>query len=317
MGADKRMTTLRAEWVRELMGDFEAAVGRLVETRKRESKRALQDRLIAAAESKMGAAFALQGRALGRRLPTIRGKFPTVEDLRGQVAGVKGQAALREALGEDDWGPLWDAAAAVGDDALEAAITETVTAALAAGAEGLLAELGSAALGISWKLSNPRAVAYVREHGAALVTRIDETTRGDLRSLIERAMAEGRSYDQIAEDIQTQFKHYYEPGSAWAFDAPRPQGHIDSRAHLIAVTETGNAYVEGNWQVGQGLKAAGLAMEKAWLTVGDDRVSEICLGNEAAGWIPMDEDFPSGDEKPLAHPACRCDLLQRVAGSGE
>lgn len=314
------MIPLRTEHVLEFWVDVSAAVKRLVEARKRESKRALQDRLIAAAEKKVGLAFAMQGRALGRRWPAIRGKFSTVEGLRirSQVAAGTGEetSPLREALGEDDWGPLWDAAAAVGDDALEAAIAETVTAALAAGAEGLLAELGSVALGISWKLSNPRAVAYMREHGAALVTRIDETTRGDLRSLIERAMAEGRSYDQIAEDIQTQFRHYYEPGSAWAFDAPRPQGHIDSRAHLIAVTETGNAYVEGNWQVGQDLKAAGLAVEKSWLVTGGE-ICELCLGNEAAGWIPMDEAFPSGDEKPLGHPGCRCDLLQRVAGGEE
>jgi hypothetical protein len=130
--------------------------------------------------------------------------------------------------------------------------------------------------------------------------------------LIARAIEAGRSYDEIAEDIQSQFKHYYEPGSYWAFDAPRPQGHIDSRAHLIAVTESGQAYVEGNLIVGRDLAAAGLPMEKKWLTVGDNRVSQGCQENEAAGWIPLDELFPSGHDAPLRFPGCRCDVLMQA-----
>jgi len=45
---------------------------------------------------------------------------------------------------------------------------------------------------------------------------------------------------------------------------------------------------------------------KLWNTAGDDLVSEHCEDNEAAGAIPMDEAFPSGDMRPPAHPNCRC-----------
>jgi hypothetical protein len=90
-----------------------------------------------------------------------------------------------------------------------------------------------------------------------------------------------------------------------------PQQHIDSRAHLVAVTETGNAYAEGQLEVAQELAAAGIEMEKAWITVGDDRVTEGCRENEAAGWIGLDDPFPSGHQRPLRFPGCRCDLLTR------
>lgn len=48
---------------------------------------------------------------------------------------------------------------------------------------------------------------------------------------------------------------------------------------------------------------------KAWITSQDDRVSEdICMANEAAGVIPIDEDFPSGASVPPGHPNCRCTI---------
>ncbi len=45
---------------------------------------------------------------------------------------------------------------------------------------------------------------------------------------------------------------------------------------------------------------------KSWVTNGDDRVSDVCASNEAAGVIAIDEDFPSGVAQPPAHPNCRC-----------
>ena len=83
---------------------------------------------------------------------------------------------------------------------------------------------------------------------------------------------------------------------------------------LVAVTEVGNAYEAGTAGTIRQLEQTGLAMEKSWLTVGDDRVDDECAGNEAAGWIPATAAFPSGHDRPLAHPACRCTLLFRRAG---
>lgn len=48
---------------------------------------------------------------------------------------------------------------------------------------------------------------------------------------------------------------------------------------------------------------------KAWSTSNDDRVSDICAGNEAAGIIPINEAFPSGHMQTPGHPNCRCTIV--------
>lgn len=158
-------------------------------------------------------------------------------------------------------------------------------------------------LGIQFGLRNPRAVEYISRVGAALVTKIDETTRDYIRTVVTRGVREGQSYNEMAKAITERYRQ---------FAVGLPQKHIDSRAHLVAVTEVGQAYSHGNYLVGEGLRDHGLKMEKAWSTMGDDRVSDGCRENEAAGWIPFDDAFPSGHLRPLRFPGCRCDLLLRA-----
>jgi hypothetical protein len=293
---------LRPEWVIEFRQEFAAAAIRLREALARSARERATDALVRRTEPQIARALLVQGLGLVKRLSTIQGRWTTVE--AGVVPPKK-----RPWWTEADWGPLWDEAAGEGDDQIESAIVGAAKAALTAGAEsalGLIAEQELVKYGISWTLENPAAVAYLEAHGAELVSRIDEATRGDLRSLIEAAMREGRTYDQLAEDIQNQFKGYGDPNSYWRFDAPRPQAHIDSRAHLIAVTEIGEAYEDGEFQASREMQAAGLKMVKWWSTMEDERVSELCLGNAADGEIPLDEPHSSGDMHPLGHPACRC-----------
>jgi hypothetical protein len=45
---------------------------------------------------------------------------------------------------------------------------------------------------------------------------------------------------------------------------------------------------------------------KVWVTQSDDRVSDVCAGNEAAGVIPIAQAFPSGHQHTPGHPNCRC-----------
>ena len=84
-------------------------------------------------------------------------------------------------------------------------------------------------------------------------------------------------------------------------------------ANGIIVHNCGQAYEAGTMLVGQELAALGLEVEKSWLTLGDDRVSDICRTNAAAGWIPLQQSYPSGHERPLGHVACRCCGLTRMA----
>lgn len=203
--------------------------------------------------------------------------------------------------------PAIEAALSAGKPAAAAAVQSAAAQALLLGAQAVLADLGNIGLGIAFDLANPRAQAYLREYGAQLVTRINETTRQEMQDLIFSMVEDRATYDQIARAIKDRWSE---------MAIPKPQGHIDSRAHLIAVTEVGNAYEYGNMTAVKDMASLGLQMEKSWLTVGDDRVSDGCAENEGAGWIPLDEPFPSGDQAPLRFPGCRCTALYRRAGSG-
>lgn len=165
----------------------------------------------------------------------------------------------------------------------------------------------AAALAIKFGLKNPRAVEYLLREGARLVKNVDQTTIDVIRGILVSGVSEGWSYDQMAEAIIAQFVE---------FAVGRPQEHIDSRAHLVVVTEVGNAYSYGNYCTGEELKAQGLTMEKAWDTMGDERICDDCQGNQDQGWIPFDDEFKSTHMRPLAHPACRCDILMRVVQPG-
>jgi len=151
--------------------------------------------------------------------------------------------------------------------------------------------------------AQPEALQYLEDYGARLVTRIDATTREYIKTQVTRAMEEGWSYNRTAKAITERYRE---------FAIGKPQLHIRSRAHLVAVTETGNAYEEGRMQTARWLKNQGLDLEKYWANVGDDRVSDGCLENTGAGWIPLEQAFPSGHQRPLRFPGCRCDLHTRV-----
>jgi len=199
----------------------------------------------------------------------------------------------------------WDYALDLAD---EAALTDSLRAfreeiamAMAAGGTQTLWEFGSP-LGLIFDLANPRAVRYLAMHGGELITEINETTRKICHRLIEQGMREGWSYDVLAKALTGIYEE---------FAVGKPQLHIRSRAHLIAVTEMANAYQEGSFQQGLRLEELGLQMEKAWVTSNDDRVSEGCADNQSAGYIPLLAEFPSGHLRPPRFPGCRCYFQQQ------
>ena len=79
-----------------------------------------------------------------------------------------------------------------------------------------------------------------------------------------------------------------------------------------ATHELGIADESAGRQTVDALAAKGLPMQKSWDTAGDDQVCEICRGNEAAGWIPLADPFPSGHQQPPGHVACRCCALYEL-----
>ena len=210
----------------------------------------------------------------------------------------------QEAVGDPpsvDWQDPWQRTLQLSQLGMVVALEAVLREAVDAGILEANIELGAA-----FELENPRALTWIVEHAGEAIRGINATTEAEIRSVVADGVAAGASYDEVARAIADRLTS----------DAtPKADAAIRSRAHLIAVTEMGNGYVQGNAMVGQSLQDAGLEMEKAWLTAEDDKVDELCAGNEADGWIPFDDQFSSGDDEPLAHPGCRCDLLQRAVGT--
>lgn len=274
-----------------------AAAVRLVEAASTAQKWRELDPLVRKERRRVGLAFRRQGRLFVRGFREFRPRFAEAV-MSPTWSGVP----LREAMvPEDEWAALWDDVARRTLALMLAPITALNEQALTLGAGNLIGSLG---VDMAFSLRNPRATAYLQEHGAAMVTRINAETQSQLRTLITRATSEGWSYSRTARAINERFED---------FAGLKPQQHIRDRAELVAVTEAGQAYEAAGEIVVRDLQEAGIRMEKRWLTVGDNRVSDGCRQNEDEGWIPLAQAFPSGHQRPLRHPGCRCTALYRQA----
>jgi hypothetical protein len=264
----------------------------------RGNQRKKMERLIRPLEIAMRKGFREQGSLLARKLRQVKRYFSEGSDPFKQHDAWLNMK-FNEALPPSEFTKIWAEVTLETAKVFSAPIDAAVAKALEYGGMAMIAELG---MKLKWDLKNPRAVQYLKDYGAAQVTNINETTRNYLQTLITQAAEEGWSYKRTAEAIIERFEE---------FAVGKPQAHIDSRAHLIAVTETGNAYEEGNRIIAKDLQDAGIEMEKYWSTVKDDKVSEGCVENEAAGWIKIDQEFPSGHQRPLRFPGCRCECRYR------
>jgi hypothetical protein len=216
-----------------------------------------------------------------------------IEKYKSLFAEAIGPSEIDKILGVVELETIEDMTAAI-----QSGTSEAMRAGMSASAEWG----ASVALG----LKNPRAVQWLEEHAAEMVTKINQTTRDEIARLVTRGVEEGWSYNRTAREISGRFEE---------FAVGKPQLHIESRAHLVAVTESANAYEQGNRQGIDQLVAAGLEMEHSWNTMQDDLVTEECQENQDADWIPLDESFPSGDDEPPRFPGCRCYAAYRRVGS--
>lgn len=208
--------------------------------------------------------------------------------------------AIQESISESDWRPYWELAARSSFDAFASDVGEAILLAMILGGEQLFETVGTDAgeIGVSWNLRNPRAVMYSEQHAAAQVTRINDTTRAYLNSLISNATAEGMSYTRLAKAIEEKFEWFATGG-----DNPR--------SRRIAVYELGDAYEAGNEVAAQEMESAGLKMERKWITVGDDRVRPSHRDSQAEGWQPLDHVFASGAKRSPTDSGCRCVMIYR------
>jgi len=190
----------------------------------------------------------------------------------------------------EEWIKIWSNVVRQTDAQLKAVIAAAEVDGLHAGASNFKAAVkGPIPASGTFDLANPRAVAWFQQNGGSVdyIKGIQDTTGRQIKTIIESAITEGKSYGEVATGIRG------------AFD-----GMSRDRAETIATYEIGNAYEEGNMQFAQSLKDDGVVMVKQWNC--DSNPCDVCRANQDEGLIPIDQPHQSGDDQPQAHPHCYC-----------
>jgi SPP1 gp7 family putative phage head morphogenesis protein len=140
-------------------------------------------------------------------------------------------------------------------------------------------------------ISDNVATSWLRDNSLSKLTgEVNDTSKQRLRDALADAWDKGGSYNDMVKSVTDTFEDF-----------------SSVRAGMIAQTEANDAYIEGRDATA---RAAGLG-EKRWSADGSDTCPE-CEEQIAAGWIDIDDDFPSGDDPPL-HPNCECGTDYRRA----
>lgn len=223
-------------------------------------------------------------------LQRIRRDMPEQKEIASWQA--KLDAALVKPVRAFDWSSVYAAklAKAKGDDE-DVRVPREIMDDWEETIGALIAELHQAAATVRTKAEDlpldQEALDEAMRSTSKLVAGISDTARDRLRTLIRQAYDEKTSQTGFAKLIRGEFATFSK-----------------QRAELIAVTEWNRAASQATLI---GYKKQGVQM-KRWYTAGDNRVCPVCDDNAAQFAIPIDDEFPSGDDAPPAHPGCRCNL---------
>jgi len=158
-----------------------------------------------------------------------------------------------------------------------------------------MAKQGAVIAGVGVSIDLPayeEALEWAIRQGSKLITNINQTTREQIAQAVSDAIEEGAGVDNLSKAIRTEI-----------MDMTR------YRSRLIARTETANALQAASLDAGTKLGAT----HKRW--VADSLACPICAANASEGDIPIDQTFSSGDQRPAAHPNCRCALAYSIKGA--
>jgi len=213
------------------------------------------------------------------------------------------------------------------DSELIAFFVEEINSALFEADAVLFESLREALTGAASQEALSAARELIGREASTFVANFAETEMKKLGDIIAKGIEEGLGPKQIARNIDnvkgldknraaTYFKRVSEleeiepPLSAAQLEKRSEAIYnklLQDRKEVIARTEQRFATEKANE-----VQALENGKEfKAWLTVGDSRVSNECEANESDGWIPIDEVFDSGHDHPPEHPRCRCTLTYR------
>ena len=121
----------------------------------------------------------------------------------------------------------------------------------------------------------------------SVVTELDNVRAAQLENYIQYLRVAGVSESDIAKRAERYKKRLLRS---------RRETIAGNESHIIMSTSRA---IEAE---------TGGAIYKAWITMGDGKVSDICAGNEAAGLIKIKDKFPSSHDRPPGHVRCRCNV---------
>lgn len=152
---------------------------------------------------------------------------------------------------------------------------------------------------ITLDLSAARIAQFLKAKVELLVSGTSETTKRALQATLAEAAARQENFGQIAERVREVFEHRR------------------ANALTIARTETAQAY---NFAAFEAWTASGEALDKEWVTVGDELVRDAHAALNGVR-IPMGDYFQTGEARAL-YPlgfgvaeldiSCRCVLVAHV-----
>lgn len=167
-----------------------------------------------------------------------------------------------------------------------------------------------------------RAAALADNAAESLLRTISKADLNAIGQTISEGIAQGLGPRQIARNLEEvqgldanrvkQFEKFragledsdMTDSQIAAAEEREYQRLLKERRETIARTESNFAVSEGDR-----LEAERSGKRfKVWQTTGDSSVSNECQKNEAAGPIPIDEEFPGGVATTPQHPNCRCSV---------
>ncbi len=176
--------------------------------------------------------------------------------------------------------------------ALQVALQSMDKRVLTLGAQHAMGDPALASIDIAWDLQRPDVERYLASHAAELVQGINDTTRTRLATVLRQGVREGKSIDQITQDVMT---------------AARSMSQ--QRARLISQTEVINGFSQGALSA---YRASDVVTKKRWV---DGQFGACPLCKSLNGKVvPLNEPFPGGYDAPAAHPGCRCTVAPIIEG---
>lgn len=146
-------------------------------------------------------------------------------------------------------------------------------------------------IAFDWSLIAAEAALWAETHGAELVTGVIGTTQRIVaKKVAEWIRTPGLTIGDLTESLLPWFG--------------------ETRAQMIAVTETTKAFAEGERVLIDRARNAGLEVVPIWLTSRDELVCPLCGPLDGLPQPEWEEASP-GTDWPPRHPRCRCFLKQR------